>query len=168
MNLAKDALKRFESKYMCGGIDDCWEWQGSKQKRGYGFFGIQENGVSRKTYSAHRLAWAIANNQDIPPGKMICHSCDNPSCVNPKHLYLGTGFDNNTDTIKRGRATRKTGSACSWAKLSEQDVKEIRASNDKQVVLAMRYGVSASHISRIKNSDRKLWACEKSLVVKIV
>lgn len=162
MHLTKGVLARFESFYTKAGENECWEWRGCKSKRGYGDFSIRETGVKRKTYSAHRLAWAVSNNQDIPSGKMICHTCDYPPCVNPKHLYLGTGFDNNSDTVKRGRANRKTGAGCSWAKLTEPDVMSIRQSTEKQCVLAKLYGVSPSHISRIKNSSRKLWACVKA------
>lgn len=168
MHFAKDVLSRFESKYEKRGDDECWEWQGAKLAKGYGTFSISLKGVSKETYSAHRLSWAIANQQDIPPKKMICHHCDNPSCVNPKHLYMGTGFDNNTDTVKRGRATRKAGEDCSWAKLTEQDILTIRESTERQYVLAARYGVSQPHISRIKSGDRSLWTCVKSLDVKIV
>ena len=159
MHLTKDVVERFESFYLKGGIDDCWEWEGSKAPRGYGTFSMRKSGVERKTFSAHRFAWAIANKCDIPEGKMICHHCDNPSCVNPKHLYMGTGFDNNSDTVERGRAKRKTGGRCSWAKLTEEDVKEIRLSTETQVVLAKRFGVSQSHISRLRTGNRKLWTC---------
>ncbi len=159
MYLSIDVLSRFESKFEKCGDDECWEWLGSKNQRGYGFFNMRIGGVSTNTYSAHRLSWAIANNQDIPPKKMICHHCDNPSCVNPRHLYIGTGFDNNTDTVKRGRAKRKVGEDCSWAKLTKQDILTIRESTERQYVLAARYGVSQPHISRIKSMDRNMWTC---------
>jgi hypothetical protein len=162
MRLTKEVLTRFESYYRRGNENECWPWLGSKQSRGYGFFGLRASGVSRKTYSAHRLAWSIANSRDIPSGKMICHTCDNPSCVNPKHLYLGTGFDNNSDTVVRGRANRKTGEQCSWAKLTEQDVLAILESKEKQVILARRYKVSQSHISHLKSCKRKLWTRVKA------
>jgi hypothetical protein len=162
MYLTKSAITRFETFFEKAGNDECWNWQGHKDKRGYGDFSLRQSGVERKTYSAHRFAWAISNQQDIQPGKMICHTCDNPSCVNPKHLYLGTGFDNNSDTVKRGRAKRKTGSSCSWAKLTEQDVLDIRKSTECQHILAKKYGVHQSQISRIKSGDRNSWACVKN------
>lgn len=118
---------------------------------------MRQSGVEIKTYSAHRISWAIENNSIIPEKMMICHTCDNPSCVNPNHLYLGTGFDNNKDTVNRGRANRKSGNDCSWSKLTENDVLDIRSSNDSQTSLAKKYGVSQPHISRIISGDRSLW-----------
>lgn len=164
MHLTENIISRFESKYQKGDKDSCWVWQGPKQPRGYGNFDLHlcERDSARKTHSAHRIAWMIANKQEIPPGKMICHKCDNPQCVNPNHLYLGTGFDNNMDTVNRGRAIRKTGESCSWAKLTEQDVSDIRKSTESQATLARYYGVSPSHVSRLKSGDRNPWMSAKA------
>lgn len=157
MHLTRDVLERFESKFQRGNDSDCWIWKGSKCSKGYGHFSMRQSGVEIKTYSAHRISWAIENNSIIPEKMMICHTCDNPSCVNPNHLYLGTGFDNNKDTVNRGRANRKSGNDCSWSKLTENDVLDIRSSNDSQTSLAKKYGVSQPHISRIISGDRSLW-----------
>ena len=77
--------------------DGCWVWTASKNRQGYGYFRF--DGKMRK---AHRMAWLFAIGE-IPEGMMVCHSCDNPSCVNPEHLWLGTGQDNMDDMNTKGR-----------------------------------------------------------------
>lgn len=79
------------------GEDGCWLWTGCKDWAGYGVFSY-----ALKRVSAHRMVWKIANG-DIPSGMVIRHKCDNPGCVNPKHLELGTYRDNSLDMIARGR-----------------------------------------------------------------
>lgn len=75
----------------------CWFRIGSKFANGYGRF--HQN---HKALRAHRFSWTLHNGK-IPEGLIVCHECDNPLCVNPKHLWLGTNADNNIDTVKKGR-----------------------------------------------------------------
>lgn len=77
--------------------DSCWEWQRGTNSKGYGAVKIQN-----KTYSAHRVSWTLFNG-DIPEGMFVCHHCDNPKCVNPEHLFIGTQKDNMQDKCKKGR-----------------------------------------------------------------
>jgi len=93
-------LARFESKFKK--TDGCWEWEGCKSKSGYGQFGVRGDNsyfVSRYT---HRVSWELYRGE-IPKGLCVLHRCDNPSCVNPEHLFLGTHKDNTQDMVEKGR-----------------------------------------------------------------
>ncbi len=107
---------------------------------------------------AHRVSWELAYGE-IPEGLMVCHHCDNPICVRPDHLWLGTAADNNEDAWNKGRNVfQKKGNPSQ--KLSEDQVKEIREIHAKgsvtQRALSKRYGISEGQISRIVNGIR--WA----------
>jgi len=79
----------------------CWEWQGWRNKYGYGQTETFQHGT-RKSWLVHRLMWSL-HNGPIPLGAYICHHCDNPSCCNPNHLYLGNQTTNMRDCVRRGR-----------------------------------------------------------------
>lgn len=147
--------KRFEAKVVKGARpNDCWEWVGSKNPRGYGKIGT---GVGKSTDYAHRVSWSLFRGP-IPPGAVICHSCDRPACVNPNHLILGSQADNVHDCIEKGRFIR--GEAVGGAKLTADAVREIRAAyaaglGDAQT-LARAYGVTRRNIAAIL--ERRSWA----------
>ena len=90
--------QRFWAKVVKGGPDECWLWIGAKARHGYGMIAV--NGKHRK---AHRVAWEIANGATFPEGMSACHTCDNPPCVNPAHIWPGTMKDNLRDASKKGR-----------------------------------------------------------------
>lgn len=97
----KSLEKRFWSKINKLGPDECWLWTGATQGFGYG---VLNSCVNNKLVRAHRLSWNI-HNGDIPANMFVCHKCDNPLCVNPKHLFIGSNTDNVHDMWKKGRAS---------------------------------------------------------------
>ena len=139
----------------------CWEWPDSRTKAGYGRLWIHP-----RLHYAHRVAWTITNGT-IPRGLHVCHHCDNPPCVNPAHLFLGTQADNAADMVGKGRARNKPhpGMEHRLAKLTDDDVREIRRlycpsprkpSAFGCPALAKRYGVAPSLIHRIVK--RQSWS----------
>ena len=154
MELNQDEIRRFLDK-INKVQSGCWEWGAGVYVTGYGMFCMRRG--NRKTFSAHRISWMLHNNASILNGVMVCHTCDNRLCVNPDHLYLGTGYDNNNDTIIRNRGNRTLGSKCSWAKLDEDKVREIRRLKSqglKQSKIALMYNIDASLISDIIHNKK--------------
>ena len=130
----------------------CDIFKGGKDKDGYGW---QRALGERK---AHRVAWVKANGP-IPKGMLVCHSCDNPSCINPDHLWLGTPKQNMEDKQRKGRG-RYTGHDCRGesnpnSRLTQEQVNEIRAKYRWGLgpVLAKEYGVGAFMITRIIRNE---------------
>jgi HNH endonuclease len=121
----------------------CWEWTSYSDGGGYG--NISRNG---KTQKAHRVSYE-AFKGPIPPGLVVRHTCDNPCCVNPDHLILGTQKDNMADRDSRGRRDVK-GEQVGTAKLTEKEVLEIRASSESLSKLAAKYNVDKSNVYQIK------------------
>jgi hypothetical protein len=134
----------------------CLEWQGYRDELGYGT--LRCDGKQRK---AHRVAWIISNGQ-ISEGLDCLHHCDNPACCEVEHLFLGTHADNNADMKAKGRAVYVSGERSGNAKLSADQVREIRAlyqpgsSEFGQGALGRRFGVSRAQIAHIIN--RHAWA----------
>ena len=141
--------KRFWDKVKKG--DNCWEWLGAKARGNYGDFK-----VNKKNILAHRFSYQI-NKGKISKGLYILHTCDNPSCVNPEHLWQGTQLENMRDCHNKGRGAR--GKKIWNYKLKQVQVNEIRKKYNKgkitQRELAKQYNVDSSHISKIINKKRR-------------
>lgn len=95
--------------------NECWIWQGLKDKDGYGVYAKKR---------AHRVCWEAYNAEPIPTGMVVMHSCDNPSCVNPFHLSIGSNLDNMRDKVLKNRQPR--GSNASYSKLNDDEVLQLR------------------------------------------
>lgn len=117
--------QRIMSKIDIHGLEECWLWTGAKFKAGYGR--INSGG---KFLRSNRVVWELFNGK-IPPGMCICHTCDTPSCCNPKHLFLGTHKDNAQDCLIKGRMNPSKGEGRYNAKLSEAQALEIISSNGR-------------------------------------
>jgi hypothetical protein len=126
----------------------CWEWIGAKDAHGYGF-------VNRgnRTWRAHRISYE-AYIGPIPDGLHVLHSCDNPSCISPNHLSVGTAKQNMAEREARGRRDVK-GEQIGTSKLTAHDVREIRASSLSLDELAEKYGVHRTNVWAIR--ARKSW-----------
>lgn len=123
---------RFFGKVRVG--NDCWEWVGAGQTQGYG-----EYELDGARYMAHRAAYFLGTGEQ--PGSLcVCHRCDNPSCVRPSHLFLGTRRDNHLDMRAKGRMVVNRGRKNGMAKLRGEDIPTIRA--------LLRRGVSLKNIGR--------------------
>lgn len=118
MDFPEERVKRFWAKVEKG--PGCWDWTGGEASCGYGRFEGWPS--SRRT---HRIAYEIAFGP-IPDGLCVCHHCDNPRCVRPDHLFLGTQADNVADMMKKGRHRAPTWKANSATRLDPQRVMEIR------------------------------------------
>lgn len=134
---------RFWRNVVKSGDDSCWEWTGSKH-RGYGVIG-----VNKRQVRAHRFSYAL-HYGPIPDGLYVCHACDNPGCVNPAHLWLGTNEQNTADKTAKGRQARMYGAASPGAKLTADQVRAIRSdTSHTRRELAAIYGLHYMTIGRI-------------------
>lgn len=152
-HISEDMLAPLQASEFWGKVsrgNGCWSWTGATNEKGYGRFSF--NGAVHK---AHRIAFALAKDTALPGIVMVCHRCDNPVCCNPSHLFLGLALDNNEDASAKGRAPKATGMRNGRAKLREQDIVHIRNSLGSNVELGALYGVSDSHISRIRSGERR-------------
>lgn len=153
----KTCLQRFEEKYIPEPTSGCWLWDGQRTTRGYGHFWF--DGKDRK---AHRISWHL-HVGPIPNGMHVLHKCDNPPCVNPDHLFLGTNADNNADMMRKGRNRQPRGADKPHTKLSEEDVVAIyslRHSLLKPQEVAAVYGVGRTQINKIWKGTVWRWLTE--------
>lgn len=125
-------LKKYLDKYTKKSEGSCWEWQGTKNKSGYGVVGFKG-----KFIGAHRATWILAHGDNIGSADFICHICDNRSCVNIAHLWVGNAKENAIDMAKKGRSS---------GILSIEQVREIKK--------ALEEGQSGYSLAKIYNVNK--------------
>jgi len=150
---ASDIVRFYKKISIPENSDNCWIWTGQKPgKRPYGLLKI-----GQKNYYAHRIMFFLIKKEQ-PFSMLVCHSCDNPCCCNPDHLFLGTDHDNMRDMISKGRANKANGEKVNTSKLKSDDVLSIIRLSDSGVSkkdLSKKYGISLTQIYYIVN--KKVW-----------
>ena len=138
-------VDRFWSRVDVAEQNKCWNWKGAKTDKQYGVYAPLPGVLLR----AHRVAYAL-HNGSIDDSMFVCHRCDNPSCCNPHHLFLGTPKDNATDMAQKGRAVQATGEANPTAKLTKDQVRSIYQDPRTNREIAADYKISPSYASMIR------------------
>ncbi len=149
----EERMKLFSDRSPCHG--GCWVWTGTRSRLGYGMVS-----VSGRMRTTHRVAFELAYGS-IPPGNgyhgtCVCHRCDNPACINPAHLFLGTHRENMIDMKRKVRYTKLHGESHGSAKITEAQARDILDSGGTHRAIAERYGVSRSLVTAIKNG--RIWS----------
>lgn len=144
--LTEKDKRRFWSKVDKKGTDECWEWIAGRFSSGYGSFSLQG-----KNYGSNRIAYFLEFRRFEE--RFFClHSCDNPPCCNPSHLFTGTSQDNMDDMVKKGRSFRSIGELHGGSKLKEKQALDIifrRKHGDSLKSIACLYNVSVASVSSI-------------------
>ena len=141
------AIQRFWERVARMGPEDCWEWQGYRNPSGYG-----QTSWNGKLSLAHRIAQSLTDGE-WSNRLHVCHTCDNPPCCNPAHLWRGTDLANQRDMIRKGRERHVAplGEAHGMSRLTAEDVTDIRASDLSSHQLAEKYCVTHGHINQIRS-----------------
>jgi hypothetical protein len=167
----REFWKKYEVKE-----NGCWEWTALRSKLGYGRVCLWLGSKKHKYTSAHRVAWQLKNGE-IPDGLFVCHSCDNPPCMNPSHLFLGTPKDNAQDSVRKGRLhfgntngawtqpeKRPRGEDNGRHRYKDETLKSFLRdylAGTAVRPLARKYGITYSHAYRIANGELRGYLLEQ-------
>lgn len=135
--------------------DECWPWQeGLSDPGGYG-----KTTVDDTSEYAHRVAWELFHNEKIPDGMCVLHTCDNPPCCNPFHLFLGTKGENNTDRANKGRSNNVRGEKHWNARIPDTVIVQMRelyaTGNYTHKQLGEIFHTSTAYVSKVLNGKRR-------------
>ena len=144
-------FERFQTKYRVNKKTGCWEWTASTNVNGYGYFYFPPQNMVKAYVAAWRLYRGSTN------GLHVLHNCDNPPCVNPEHLRLGTHQDNMRDRDSRGRQYDRNGAKNGRAKLTEAQVRAIRKDKRSPSAIARAFKTPLSTIQNVRH--RRTWRC---------
>ena len=159
MSMTGSDVERFWRKVRKS--NGCWEWQAARFTAGHGAFRLRPHDGKQRLARAHRIAWELTHGA-IPDGRVVCHRCDNPPCVRPDHLFLGTQAENLADMRAKGRLGKnrgRPGEQHSQARLTRSDVVEmrrLRREGASFASLARRFGVGRATANRAVRGES--WA----------
>lgn len=140
LGLSAEQVSSFWERVDRQGEDDCWVWTQTCTLKGYGK--VQFN---RRRWIASRLSYMLANGP-IPSSTLVCHACDNPPCVNPRHLWAGTVADNSRDMVEKGRSSRRIGERNTRCRLTVEQVRKIRSDPRGYKAIAKELGVGRTTV----------------------
>lgn len=151
----KSVYERMHEYTQRSSDSECWEWTSYRDPNGYGRLNVPNDKGSYVPMLAHRLAWQFANGRDLDRYEHVMHRCDNPGCVNPAHLRLGSHQDNMADKMRKGRHRYGTsvGEKHGMARLTDDQVREIRASTGSSIKIGEKYGISGRQVRSIRRRE---------------
>lgn len=152
MGIILNPIDYFATKFQVGSRNDCWIWNAGRDDRNYGAFQTKLFPNERR---AHRIMWLFEHGE-IPEDKWVLHHCDDPPCVNPNHLYLGTSRDNVDDRVKRGRGGSFKGKHTWLRRYSDLEVEAMRKMRDEDwtfQAIADQFGCTPSNVLLICRGD---------------
>lgn len=146
--LFRPSVDQLWGRVKIGTEQDCWPWIGSTDRDGYGRLLIQRQ-YKRKQFLAHRVAWWFATGEYPPEDKLVCHTCDNPPCVNFNHLWLGDTYENTADCVSKNRQTHGIRNGRAILDINKVNtIRELRKTTTLKE-LARKFGVTQSTIEAV-------------------